>query len=188
MATKQQVRAERIAYRRHLRTTAPHKRALDDAIVRNILSFLDKSGYHGNIAAYSPLPSEPGGPHLLDALAASCRTLFLPISQPGGVLAWAVHSPDSVPGALGVSEPTGARFASGVLNSCDVVLAPALAVDRRGMRLGKGAGYYDRALSGVSTPVYAVVYDDEVLDAVPHDPHDVPVRGVITPSGNLRLG
>lgn len=58
-----------------------------------------------------------------------------------------------------------------------------MAVDKQGMRLGKGAGYYDRALAGLEVPVVAVVYDDEFLDAVPHDTHDVPVHGVITPTG-----
>ena len=60
---------------------------------------------------------------------------------------------------------------------------PALGVDASGMRLGKGAGYYDRALSVTDAPTAAVVYDDNVVNAVPHDAHDVAVQAVITPSG-----
>ena len=67
-----------------------------------------------------------------------------------------------------------------------MVLAPGLAVDKRGMRLGKGGGYYDRALAGLDVPVAALLYDDDLLDEVPHDPHDVPVGMVVTASGIFR--
>ncbi|WP_291313499.1 5-formyltetrahydrofolate cyclo-ligase [Corynebacterium sp. UBA2622] len=197
MNAKQRVREQRIAYRRHLRTLPGAKADLDAALTRNVLSLLDElgrgrgcgAGAAGNVAAYSPLPSEPGGPGLLPALSGACRTVFLPISLPGGVLAWGAHSETgSVAGALGIAEPGGARFTSRVLRSCDVVLAPALAVDKRGMRLGKGAGYYDRALAVLEgVPVAALVYDDDVLDAVPHDDHDVPVDWVVTPGGVQRV-
>ena len=52
-----------------------------------------------------------------------------------------------------------------------MVLVPALAVDRTGMRLGRGGGSYDRALGRVpvGTFVCALLYDGEVLDRVPHD-------------------
>src|SRR2546421_527453 len=68
------------------------------------------------------------------------------------------------------------------------VLAPALAVDRRGNRLGRGAGYYDRALAAVSHDrVIAVVFEDEVLDSLPADAYDVPVATALTPSGLVSL-
>src|SRR5664280_2311939 len=71
----------------------------------------------------------------------------------------------------------------------------AAAVDRqrryqhRGFRLGTGGGYYDRALGLVAptVPVLAVVYDDELLDAVPSERHDRPVTGALTPSGVRRF-
>jgi 5-formyltetrahydrofolate cyclo-ligase len=69
------------------------------------------------------------------------------------------------------------------------VIVPALAVDRRGVRLGRGGGSYDRALSRVpvGTPIVAALYDGELLDALPADPHDVRVTGVATPAGLVRL-
>ena len=62
---------------------------------------------------------------------------------------------------------------------------PALAVDRRGMRLGRGGGCYDRALGRVprGTPVCALLHDGELLDEVPCEPHDRPVTHVVTPTG-----
>jgi len=72
----------------------------------------------------------------------------------------------------------------------DVVLTPGLAVDRTGMRLGRGGGSYDRALGRVpvGTFVCTLLFDGELLDIVPSDPHDRPVTAVVTPSGITRLG
>jgi len=66
------------------------------------------------------------------------------------------------------------------------VLAPALAVDGAGHRLGQGGGSYDRALTRTSAPVLAVVFDDELLESVPVQRHDRPVGGTLTPAGGVR--
>ena len=65
----------------------------------------------------------------------------------------------------------------------DVVLAPALAVDQAGNRLGRGGGSYDRALARVGPliPVIALLYDAELLSHVPAEPHDTPVRAAVRP-------
>lgn len=181
--TKRAMRDAHTARRRELAASAQAKRQLDDALVDATLACIDAYGARGtNIAVYSPLPSEPGPLDFAARLAGAARTVFLPISLPRGILSWAVAG-ESRPGALGIAEPAGARFNSAVLRSCGLVVAPALAVDRRGMRLGKGAGYYDRALSGLSVPVAAVVYDTEVVPEVASEAHDQPVQAVITPSG-----
>lgn len=187
--SKPEMRAAHLALRRSLAAQTAHKRALDDAIVQTTLACIRELGVHGtNIAAYNPLPSEPGPADFAAQLAAVAREVFLPISLDGGILAWAAAGADtSNTGALGVAEPSGARYTSNVLRSCGLVVAPALAVDRRGMRLGKGKGYYDRALEGLDVPVAAVVYDEEVVDEVPHDAHDRAVDLVITPGGFFRV-
>lgn len=75
-----------------------------------------------------------------------------------------------------------------VIGLADVVLAPALAVDRLGRRLGRGGGSFDRALARVDPRrALAVVYDDEVLDHIPAEPHDQRVGGALTPSALLRF-
>ncbi len=64
-----------------------------------------------------------------------------------------------------------------------------LAVDRRGVRLGRGAGHYDRSLE-FATPtslLVAVVRDEEVVPELPVFPHDVRVDGVLTPSGGVQF-
>jgi 5-formyltetrahydrofolate cyclo-ligase len=49
--------------------------------------------------------------------------------------------------------------------------------------LGRGRGYYDRALTAVAAPVVAVGYDDELVDAVPIEPHDQRVQAMLRPAG-----
>lgn len=183
------MRAAHLALRRSVASRPNRKQALDDALVRSTLGCIQELGAGGaNIAAYNPLPSEPGPADFATQLAAVAREVFLPISLDGGILAWAAAgagTPNT--GALGVAEPSGARYTSNVLRSCGLVVAPALAVDRGGMRLGKGKGYYDRALEDLDVPVAAVVYDEEVVDEVPHDAHDRAVDLVITPGGFFRV-
>jgi 5-formyltetrahydrofolate cyclo-ligase len=68
-----------------------------------------------------------------------------------------------------------------------VVLVPALAVDRRGVRLGRGGGFYDRSLSFCrpGARLVAVVRDSELVDELPGEPHDVPMTHALTPGGGL---
>ena len=95
-------------------------------------------------------------------------------------------------GPLGINEPTGGTEIAS-LAWVDVVILPALAVDRSGQRLGKGLGFYDRALAGVRRhdakgPLrIALLFDDEVIDDAHAEAHDAPVDIVITPSGVLDL-
>jgi 5-formyltetrahydrofolate cyclo-ligase len=77
---------------------------------------------------------------------------------------------------------------------CRVVLAPALAVDVHGNRIGKAGGYYDRFLAGLDDlhpaqrpVVVAVLHDDELVDDVPATAHDRPVDAVLTPTRYHRL-
>lgn len=143
------------------------------------------------VAAYAGVGDEPGTHALLDGLLAAGVTVLLPVLAPGRRLDWAPYAgwPALAAGAFGLLQPTEARVAGDALASVDLVLAPALAVDRAGNRLGRGAGYYDRALAGVPpSRVAAVVYADEVLDAVPAQPHDRPVGHVLTPEGFVALG
>jgi 5-formyltetrahydrofolate cyclo-ligase len=64
---------------------------------------------------------------------------------------------------------------------------PALAVDHSGARLGRGRGFYDRTLvlRDPNARLVAVVRDEELLDEVPHEPHDVPMTHALTPRGGL---
>ena len=69
------------------------------------------------------------------------------------------------------------------VNSLDGFLVPGLAFDRHGGRLGRGRGFYDRALSTSSAPKWGVAYDRQVVPNVVMEAHDVKMTGLITESG-----
>lgn len=139
------------------------------------------------VAAYLSMPSEPGTGPLLAWLVGRGVEVIVPISRADRSLGWVSYAAgDTVVGDLGVPEPSGAPLPGSPLASCDLVLVPALAVDHVGHRLGRGAGYYDRALADVDRPVCAVVFDDELVPSLPHEPHDHPVDLVLTPAGVFR--
>ncbi|MGY1839665.1 MULTISPECIES: 5-formyltetrahydrofolate cyclo-ligase [unclassified Modestobacter] len=146
---------------------------------------------HRTIAAYVPEPDEPGGPLLPSALDQLGARVLLPvIPATGRELRWAVSSDQLVEGRYGLSEPVGPRFGPDELATAEVVVVPALAVSRAGVRLGRGGGYYDRALRHARPDalLVALVFDDELVDHLPAEPHDHAVGAVVTPSsGWLRL-
>lgn len=139
------------------------------------------------VAAYLSFGTEPPTVALLDQLTSHDVRILLPVID-GDRLDWAVYAgTDSVAvGPLGIREPAGERLGVGALASADVVVVPALAVDAHGNRLGRGRGYYDRALAEVSATVVAVIYDEELIDDVPTETHDRRVDAILRPAGLSR--
>jgi len=145
----------------------------------------------GTIAAYYSVGTEPDTRGLLFALWKRGSYVLLPLLRPDGDLDWASYEgPESlVPGPRGLLEPGEPPRGPGAVARADVVLAPALAVDRAGNRLGRGGGSYDRALARVGplVPLIALVYDAELLDRVPAEPHDVKVRAAVSPGAGVTM-
>lgn len=143
------------------------------------------------IAAYISLSNEPGTGPLVEQLHALGRRIILPVLMPDNDLDWAVYQGPTAlaPASRGLLEPTGPRLGPEAVATADVVLCPGLAVDRDGIRLGRGGGSYDRALSRVpvGTFVCTLLYDEEILDRVPAEEHDRPVSAAVTPRGVTRF-
>ena len=78
----------------------------------------------------------------------------------------------------GIPEPVGTEAVSP--GTLDVVIVPALGADRNGRRIGYGKGFYDAFLRGLSIPRIGLVFHDGLVDAVPAEPHDVPLTAVVT--------
>jgi 5-formyltetrahydrofolate cyclo-ligase len=137
-------------------------------------------------AAYVPDAIEPGHgriPAVFTRLGA--RVLLPVIPQVGRELGWAVDTGRLAPGRFGLLEPVGPRLGPTAIGTAAVVVVPALAVSRDGVRLGRGGGYYDRALRHArpDAVLVALVFDDELVDDLPVEPHDRRVDAVVTPSG-----
>ncbi|WP_010542310.1 5-formyltetrahydrofolate cyclo-ligase [Dietzia alimentaria] len=144
------------------------------------------------VCAYVPDDDEAGGPGLPETLLRSGAQVLLPVSPAIGPLEWAAYSgpADMVRGRFGIPVPSATPDPPERVAEADLVLVPAVAVDRAGNRLGRGGGYYDRslALTGPRTRVLSLLDAENVLDHVPAEPHDRPVHGVITPDGLLDFG
>lgn len=139
------------------------------------------------VCAYWPLASEPGSPAMVDRLLELCDVVLLPVTGTGP-LQWGRYIRGTlVPGRWGLHEPPGPLLPTDAVNGADVVLVPALAVDRSGVRLGRGGGFYDRtlALCRPGARLVAVVRDDEVVAALPHEPHDIRMTHALTPAAGL---
>nr|WP_296774037.1 5-formyltetrahydrofolate cyclo-ligase [Rhodococcus sp. (in: high G+C Gram-positive bacteria)] len=141
------------------------------------------------VAAYIPVGSEPGSLDLLDALRLETPLVLVPVAREPGPLHWAEYTGrDSLRAApYGLSEPTGAVLDPETLSQCSVVFVPALAVDFRGVRLGRGAGFYDRTLDLVEPdiPIVAIVRDGELVEKLPEEPHDRRASHALTPERGL---
>ncbi len=151
----------------------------------------------GCVAAYAARSAEPGMLPLLDRLADRGVRALLPVLGAGLARDWADYTgpDDLLERAPGRSpEPGGPALGTDAVKLADVVLAPALAVDTRGVRLGQGGGWYDRALTHLrpGAKVVAVVFPEEVYDAadhpLPREEHDILVHAVATPADWRWLG
>jgi len=167
----------------------PEQRAAAGRALRDAILELPQVQMAGTIAAYYSIASEPDTHGLVYALWKRGGYVLLPLLRPDADLDWASYEgPDSLrPGPRGLAEPGEPPRGLDAVARADLVLVPALAVDRGGVRLGRGAGCYDRALARVGplVPTIALVYDGELLDEIPADSHDQRVRMVARPSAGV---
>jgi 5-formyltetrahydrofolate cyclo-ligase len=190
------LRSRKLALRRALvanrkRTDQPERDAAGRSIRDAVLS-LPEIQMAGTVAAYLSVGTEPDTRGLVYALWKRGTYVLLPLLQADDDLDWASYEgPASLAaGPRGLLEPTEPPRGVNAVTSADLVIVPALAVDRSGMRLGRGGGSYDRALArvGASIPTIALIYDDELLDEVPAGDLDQRVRMVAQPQqGIIRL-
>ena len=135
----------------------------------------------GRVAAYASVGTEPDTASLLVGL----DDVLLPVLLPGGGLDWAVYDGRLLPGPRGTLEPAGPRLGPDAIADCTVIVVPALAVDRAGVRLGRGGGSYDRALARTGAYVVAALHPGELVSSLPVEPHDRPVHAAVLPDRGL---
>ncbi|MPY49159.1 5-formyltetrahydrofolate cyclo-ligase [Streptomyces acidicola] len=177
--------------------TADDVRRAADALAVRALG-LPELAQARTVAAYVSVGNEPGTLTLLDALHARGVRVLLPVLMEDNDLDWGAYEGEGSlvrvqhGGKMALLEPAGERLDPAAVERADAVLLPGLAVDTRGMRLGRGGGSYDRVLArleraGADPALVVLLYDTEVVDRVPEEPHDRPVHAVVTPSGVRRF-
>jgi len=157
---KAQLRAEILLARKANLASIQQKQDL----AKNIISLVQRFSA-SRVAIYSSYSTEPDTQIAIAELLAMNVKVLVPETFNDGFMSWhEVHSEDEVE-----------------LEATDLLLIPALAVDLLGNRLGRGKGYFDRALEMIQVAkVYAVVFESEVLEVIPVEAHDRKVSGVVT--------
>ena len=179
---KRALRAE-LRERRRIMTVTEREQATSrlTAHLRDLATGLDAR----TIAAYLPSNDEPNIRPFLNWAEENGISFLFPISRDDGLLDWTKGETDTEQeGLFGMPEAVGELLAPNAINDVDLIIVPAASVDRHGMRMGWGRGYFDRTLGSMEKcpPVYAVIFDRELVDSVPTEVHDRAVDGVVTPS------
>ncbi|KAA8968842.1 5-formyltetrahydrofolate cyclo-ligase [Mycobacterium sp.] len=188
MAGKAALRQQLLAARRAV--AADLRAAEADQLADHVAGLV---GTGDTVCAYVPVGTEPGSVEMLDVLRSTARRVLLPVALTSAdgtpcALRWGEYRPGRlVRGRSGLLEPAKPWLPPEALAEASLALVPALAVDRRGVRLGRGRGFYDRALvdRNPHARLVAVVRDCELVDELPHEPHDVRMTHALTPGHGL---
>jgi 5-formyltetrahydrofolate cyclo-ligase len=187
------LRSRKMAVRRQMSAGRAHmsdsQRIAAGRSLRDAVLALPQVQMAGTVAAYMSVGTEPDTRGLIYALWKRGAYVLLPLLLAGGDLDWASYEgPDSLTaGPHGLLQPTEPPRGVAAIASADLVIVPALAIDRSGQRLGRGGGSYDRALTrvGPAVPTMALIYDGELVDEVPAGRHDQPVSMAVRPGQGI---
>lgn len=183
MASKHELRTNIRTQRRARGTAATAAQA---PRIAEQLATLTQQFHAHTVACFASTPLEPPTGMFREWARNHGVQILLPRARNHTTLEWVPdHGELITHPTLRVPEPTGTAHPHG-LATAELIIIPAAAVTETGIRLGWGGGFYDRALETL-TPnqrehIYALIHDDEILDTIPHEPHDIPVAGFITPT------
>lgn len=137
------------------------------------------------VLLYAPLPDEPELGSLIHDALATGRQVALPVFLPDrgvyGIRGILDPGEDLMIGRHGVREP-GPKCPELAPEAVDLAVVPGLAFTPDGWRLGRGGGYYDRLLAALGAVRCGVARDEQMLDRLPVETHDVRLDVVVTPS------
>lgn len=139
------------------------------------------------VMCYVSLPREVQTHELLHIMRQSGKTVVVPWCEGEELKLFRFETlAELTPGALGILEPPLHLRVNPVRQAraeeIDLVLVPGLAFDRRGGRVGRGKGYYDRFLQRIapSVPKVGLAFEWQLVDEIPVTPHDVRMDLVVT--------
>jgi 5-formyltetrahydrofolate cyclo-ligase len=139
---------------------------------------------------FAPLLGELDLTSLLPEAVAGGKTVSLPRfnENNGQYDAIQIHdlARDCAPGKFGIAEPV-AQCAPFPLMQLDLILVPGVGFDLAGRRLGRGQGFYDRLLAQTKGKKCGVAFDQQIIEQIPGEKHDVPMNFILTPTRWLEI-
>jgi 5-formyltetrahydrofolate cyclo-ligase len=160
---------------------APEERLARAEAMRGRLLALPGIDAVGCVLVFSSFGSEIPTSGVVAAFRERGAAVLLPVVRDGQMHAAAWTGSSALERApLGFMQPAGGEPADP--STIDLVVAPGLAFDLSGNRLGYGGGFYDRFLAALHPRAMrvGVGYDEQLVDEIPHDDHDVPLHAVVT--------
>lgn len=85
----------------------------------------------------------------------------------------------------GILEPIPAHTELVKKNEIDVIIVPGIVFDKSGYRIGFGGGYYDRYLPAFQGELISLAFEEQLMEQIPKEPHDIPVHILITDKGRI---
>ena len=154
---------------------------VDDRLMRSVelwmrVAELDEYQRAHTVMAFKGFKGEPDTDPLFARLAAEGKRLVLPRVNGGAIEVCDADGP-MLASRIGVEEPQGPALPYDIV---DFVIVPGLAFTPDGARLGYGGGFYDRFLPQLHAPNVGVCFAEQLLDALPVEPHDVRVQRVLS--------
>jgi len=172
----------------------PEVRKVKSSAIVSHLESLDEIRNAGTVLLFASFRSEVDMTGMISSSLASLKRVMLPKVDPGTMTLqlFEITSPDELsPGYMGISEPSGTADRKPCdVNDIDAVIIPGACFDEKGNRVGYGGGYYDRLLSGLqkTVPIIAPAYEEQIVDAVPAEAHDIRVGIIVTDRRVIRCG
>ena len=169
-------------------------RKLADLLADQVLAKVERSQGRQSltVAAFASIRGEIAMDPSLDLLLGRGYQVLIPMLGTGTQVGWGrlqserdLNDMKRIPGWR-PDEPDMSALPAQALNQAGLILVPALAIDHAGIRLGRGGGWYDRALClrAEQTPVVGICWPGEFVEKpLPHLDHDLPVDAVLTPEG-----
>jgi 5-formyltetrahydrofolate cyclo-ligase len=140
------------------------------------------------VVFYVSLPGEVNTHTMIDAALAAGKRVLVPVTDFAArrIELYRIEGRSQLaPGALGILEPVRDPLRRADASEAGCVIVPGLAFDRINNRLGRGAGLYDRFLSGVpkGVPMIGLGFGFQIVDLLPVEPHDVKLDRVLSEQG-----
>jgi 5-formyltetrahydrofolate cyclo-ligase len=138
-----------------------------------------------SVMFYSPLIDELDLSPLINEGLAAGKTVALPkfVEATQSYIPFKISNTDRdcAAGKFGIIEP-GATCAEYPANHLDLIMVPGVAFDATGHRLGRGQGHYDRLLANVAGIKCGVAFDEQLVQRIPAEAHDIRMNCVLTPT------